>query len=243
MLKRQNLRKAFIILTFLLFPLIFSYASPYLIIVGASSGIINASFIIFLTLFVLSLFIGRAWCGYVCPAGGLQECLMLAQPKRAKGGKLYLIKYFIWVPWLCTITLFFIKAGGIKKIDFFLYIQNGISILGPIQLLIIYYAVVFVFTVLSLIAGKRASCHYLCWMAPFMIIGTNFARFLKIPTLHLKTDKTKCVGCKKCSERCPMSLDVKSMVESETMTNSECILCGECIDICPKKAIAYSYKR
>ena len=243
MVKRQNLRKAFIVLTFLLFPVIFSYASPYLIIVGASSGIINASFIIFLILFVFSLFFGRAWCGYVCPAGGLQECLMLAQPKKTKGGKLYLIKYFIWVPWLCTIAFFFIKAGGIKKIDFFFFIHNGISISGPIQLFIIYYTVVFVFTVLSLIAGKRASCHYLCWMAPFMIMGTKFAGLLKLPTLHLKTDKTKCISCKKCSERCPMSLDVKNMVESEKMTNSECILCGECVDICPKKAIIYSYNR
>ena len=40
-----------------------------------------------------------------------------------------------------------------------------------------------------------------------------------------------------------MSLDVKSMVEKEKMANSECILCGECIDVCPKKAITYSFKK
>ena len=40
-----------------------------------------------------------------------------------------------------------------------------------------------------------------------------------------------------------MSLDVKSMVEIGIMTNSECILCGECVDICHKKAIKYSFER
>ncbi len=40
-----------------------------------------------------------------------------------------------------------------------------------------------------------------------------------------------------------MSLDVKEMVQKENMKNAECILCGECVDTCPKKAIGYSMKR
>jgi len=243
MVKRQNLRKTLILLTFFLFPVTFSYASPYLIIISAASGVVNASFVIFSLLFLFSMFFGRGWCGYICSAGGLQECLIMAQPKKTKGGKLYLIKYFIWIPWLITILFLFIKAGGIKRIDFFININNGISISGPTFLIIIYYTVVSIFTVLSLFAGKRAGCHYLCWMAPFMVIGIKTAKILKIPTLHLKTNKTQCIGCNKCSEKCPMSLDVKDMVKNEKMINSECILCGECIDICSKKAITYSFKK
>jgi len=40
-----------------------------------------------------------------------------------------------------------------------------------------------------------------------------------------------------------MSLDVKAMVEAANMKNSECILCGECADICPKKTIKYTLKK
>ena len=241
MVKRQNIRKGMIILTFLLFPAIFSYASPFLIIWGASLGIISGSFIFFIFLFIFSLFFGRIWCGYVCPAGGLQECLILAQDKKAKGGKLNLIKYIIWIPWLCTIVFFFVNAGGIKTVDAFFHIPNGISISGPFWVIIVYFFVVMIFTVLSLFAGKRASCHYLCWMAPFMILGTKISRGINMPSLHIKTEKSKCNGCNRCSQKCPMSLDVKYMVENEKMTNSECIMCGECIDICSTKAIKYTF--
>ena len=76
-----------------------------------------------------------------------------------------------------------------------------------------------------------------------MVIGTKVADFLKTPKLHLKSNKDNCINCKRCSEKCPMSLDVNHMVINDKMKNTECILCGECIDICPKKAIAYSFKK
>ena len=240
--KRQNIRKALILITFLLFPVLIFYFSPYLIVIGALEGIVAGSMILFTLLFVLSLFLGKSPCGYFCPVGGLQECLMLANNKKAKGGKLNYIKYCLWIPWIISITLLFIHAGGFSKIDLFFHITNGVSLNEPFTYMI-YYGILLLVVILALTLGKRAFCHYVCWIAPFMILGTKMANWLKIPVLHLKADKAKCVGCKKCSEKCPMSLDVKRMVETEKMTNSECILCGECVDICHKKAITYSIKR
>jgi polyferredoxin len=80
-------------------------------------------------------------------------------------------------------------------------------------------------------------------MAPFMIIGMKVSDWLRLPRLSLKSDKSNCNGCNQCSKKCPMSLDVKTMVETSNMKNSECILCGECIDICPKKSIEYTFCR
>lgn len=240
MMKRQNVRKASLTIVFLIFPIIMFYFSPYLIILGASKGIVTGSVIMFTLQFVFSLFWGRSLCGYACPTGGLQECLALANGKKAKGGKLNWIKYFIWVPWICSIVIFFIRAGGFSEVAFLYHTTNGISISQPFTY-IIYYGVILLFVILSLTAGVRASCHYVCWMAPFMVIGTKVSNWLKIPALHLKSNKAQCIGCRKCSEKCPMSLSVKEMVQSEDMRNSECILCGECVDICPKKAIAYKF--
>jgi len=238
--KRQRIRKAICIGAFLLFPIIIFYFSPYIIVVGAASGVITGSFIMFSLLFVFSLIFGRSLCGYICPVGGLQECLLLVSDKKAKGGRRNIIKYCLWVPWIIAIAVLFIRAGGVSRVDFFFFISNGVSLSEPYSY-VIYFGIVLLVVILALVAGKRAVCHYVCWMAPFMVIGTKLSDLLRIPKLHLESDKDKCNGCKMCSRICPMSLDVKDMVDSGNMKNTECILCGECVDSCTKKAINYSY--
>jgi len=240
-LKRQNIRKALGIIAFLMFPVVIFYFSPYLIVIGAARGVVAGSFIIFSIQFIISLFLGRWLCGYACPVGGLQECLMLANNKKAKGGARNIIKYCLWVPWLTAIVILFVRAGGIKEVDFFYHTQFGVSLYAPFTYAI-YYGVILVIVVPALIMGKRAFCHYVCWMAPFMIVGTKVSGLLKIPRLRMKAIKNNCIGCGKCSDKCPMSLAVQKMVESESIKSAECILCGECVDTCPKKAIRYSFR-
>ena len=40
-----------------------------------------------------------------------------------------------------------------------------------------------------------------------------------------------------------MSLGVDAMVQAGAMENSECILCGSCVDTCPQEAIRYAFGR
>jgi NAD-dependent dihydropyrimidine dehydrogenase PreA subunit len=79
-------------------------------------------------------------------------------------------------------------------------------------------------------------------MAPFVILGTKLADALRLPSLSLRADASACSGCKGCDARCPMGLPVSSMVFGGAMRHAECILCGECVDGCPSKAIAFSWK-
>ena len=68
---RQRIRKTTLLISLLLFPIIMWYFSPYLIINAAMEHVINGSFIVFTAMLVFSMFFGRVWCGYLCPAGGL----------------------------------------------------------------------------------------------------------------------------------------------------------------------------
>lgn len=238
-MKRQNLRKGIIVLSFFLFPITLYYFSPYLIILGASEGVLSGSFIVFIGMFILSLFFGRAFCGWFCPAGGAQECMMLASNKKAKGGKLNYIKYAIWLPWILTIVLLLITAKNSIRTDFFYQTTKGISVANPMAYFI-YYAVLFLIVILSLTSGRRSFCHYVCWMAPFMVIGTRIKQYLRYPSLGLKADKGNCIRCGQCTKKCPMSIEVEKQVEMGSMNNTECILCGECVDICPKSVIKFS---
>ena len=72
-LPRQRFRKALVILAFLSFPITMNYLSPYVIIDGAMNGIVNGSLVMFGLMFISSLFLGRLWCGWVCPAAGCRK--------------------------------------------------------------------------------------------------------------------------------------------------------------------------
>ena len=84
---RQRIRKATITVSFLLLPVVLNFLSPYVIIDGASRGVINGSLIVFGLQFTSALFLGRLWCGWVCPAGGLQEACFPINDRPARGGK------------------------------------------------------------------------------------------------------------------------------------------------------------
>jgi polyferredoxin len=105
----------------------------------------------------------------------------------------------------------------------------------------IYYIIVLLFLGLALAFGRRAGCHYVCWMAPFMIIGRKVRNLFKWPALRIKVDADKCTDCQNCTRECPMSLDVHAMVRKGSMENDECILCGTCIDVCPQHVKHYSF--
>jgi polyferredoxin len=243
---RQRVRKAIVILTFLAFPIIMNFFSPYVIIDGAANGILNGSAVVFGLMFVASLFLGRAWCGWVCPGGGMQEIVEPVNNRPVNGKKLNWIKWLIWIPWISLIIFLVMRAGGYHSVDLLLHTQNGISVAGspdrPILFAyIIYYIVIGLFVGLAIFVGRRAGCHTICWMAPFMIIGRWIGNRFGWPSLRLKADVSACADCKKCTSNCPMSLDVNAMVHAGKMENAECILCGTCVDNCAKKAIRYSF--
>ena len=93
----------------------------------------------------------------------------------------------------------------------------------------------------GLCCGRRAFCHTTCWIAPFMILGRKLRNALRWPSLKLNAVKENCIGYKKCTKSCPMSLDVNGMVQKEVMENIECILCGTCVDLYPEDVITYSF--
>lgn len=239
--KRQKFRKGIILFTFFLFPAIFYYLSPVLILQAGSEGVINGSFILFILLFISSLFLGRAYCGWVCPAAGCQEALFLSRDKKVTKGDY--IKWIIWVPWIGSIILLAIRSGGYSRIDFFYMTAHGLSI-GDIQGLITYLAVLLVLIVMpALIFGKRSFCHHLCWMAPFMIAGRKIRDIFSWPSLQLIAHPEICKHCHTCTEHCPMSLPVEEMVYEKVMENKECILCGTCIDNCKQGVIKYNWRK
>ena len=236
---RQKLRKTLLFVSFLLFPITIWYFSPYLIIQAASEHIMNGSFIVFAAMLILSIFFGRVWCGFFCPAGGLQECVQRINDKPAKQGKRDRIKYVIWIILIIAIIVTFVLGKNHVTIEPFYMTDHGISV-SSIYNYVIYYGVLLILVLPALIHGRRAACHYLCWMAPFMVIGSTIGRRLHLPQVHIEADREHCISCGKCNQACPMGLDVRQMTASGTHgVCTECIQCGACVEECPKKVLKY----
>ena len=237
-MRRQRTRKTLLLVSMLLFPVTLNYLSPYLIINGSFEGVLSGSAVLFGSQFVSALLFGRAFCGWLCPAGGLQDVCTGIQPKGIRRGMDWL-KYATWIPWLGAIAAGFVHAGGLARVDILYMTDHGISVSAPGNY-IVYLGVVFLIVILSLTLGKRALCHRVCWMAPFMILGTWLREKLRLPGLRLTANADLCVRCGACDKACPMSLPVQEMVQSGK-PSSECILCASCADACPKKALRVNW--
>src|SRR5450759_3619624 len=86
--KQQDTRKTILLVSLLLFPVTLNYFSPYLIINGAFEGVLTGSALIFLSMLVFSVLLGRFFCGYLCPADNIQEVWTGINAKPTKPGRL-----------------------------------------------------------------------------------------------------------------------------------------------------------
>ena len=146
----------------------------------------------------------------------------------------------IWVPWLVFFFYLLMQAGGVRGGDFFWQTTGGISV-ADLQGLIVYFSVVLIFLILAVVVGRRAACHTICWMAPFMILGRKIRNVVAWPSLRLTAAKENCIRCGSCTNSCQMSIEVEDLVQMNRLETQDCILCGSCVDVCPKGVIRYSF--
>lgn len=232
-MRRQNVRRLVLLVSLFLFPITIFYFSPVLVITGALEGVVAGSVIAFFLQFIFALVLSRAFCGWLCPTGCIQDLAASVNGRSAKLGWRRFIKYAIWAPWIASIMTCAWIAGGFTVVDPLYHIPGGISINSPLGLGI-YLAIIALFFIPNLFLGRRAGCHYLCWMAPFMVLGEKLGRLIHLPQLKVVAHPEACIGCGKCTKVCPMSLDVQGLLKAGSIADAECIQCAECVDACPK---------
>jgi ferredoxin-type protein NapH len=243
MTTRQKVRLTILFLMLITLPVTLNYFSVFLIIEGSAQGVMAFSFF-FWSLFILTaLFLGRAACGYVCSLGAYQETKDRMVPKKlARIKYLRVVKYILCVAWVGAIVYFAISAGGYKTIDLLYNTESGVSV-DSAQGWITYSIIVLVILLPVFFIGKRGFCQYFCPWGVLNITATKIKNFFRWPSLNLKPESDRCKQCKTCDNSCPMSLEPSKMVQSGSMDNTECILCGSCVDNCPNGAIKYSWRR
>ena len=239
---RQKIRLALVYLALLLFPVTLNFFSPYVSIDAAMTGLVSGSVFVFTGMFVSGLFLGRAWCGWLCPMAGMAEIGAQINKKPANVRRLTIVRYVIFAAWFSILTAVFVAAGGIKGFNPLHLTENFVSVDEPMKF-ITYYLVLFTFFALNLWLGKRGACHGICWMSPFMVGGYLAGRLVRLPQLRIKSDPARCSDCKTCSARCPMGVPVSEQAKAGVVRSLDCILCGQCVDACPNRVLSYGFKR
>ena len=209
----------------------------------ASSGA-RAPFLMLGIVMLFGLLLGRTICGYLCPVGLGQELLYKIKTPKLKKSRytrvLSYLKYVILIVFAVAVPLMYGLSGATPVPAFCKYIcpagtfgggvgllsnpanADQFDMLGP---LFTWKFALMAAIVVSCIFIFRAFCRFIC------PLGAIYGFFNKISLIGVKLDKNTCTDCGLCLAHCKM--DIKRVGDHE------CINCGECIDVCPAKAIRW----
>ena len=195
---------------------------------------------------ILALFgimLGRVICGFLCPTGLLQDLLYKIKTPKLKKNKITRIlsyfKYVLLIGLVIAVPLAFMlqntpvpafckylcPSGTLGGAILLLINPVNADMYGMLGGLFTWKFAVLVVILLASVFMYRPFCRFVC------PLGAIYGFFNKIALLGVKVEKDKCTDCGLCVAHCKM--DIKHVGDHE------CINCGECIKVCPTKAIVW----
>jgi Pyruvate/2-oxoacid:ferredoxin oxidoreductase delta subunit len=94
-------------------------------------------------------------------------------------------------------------------------------------------AVLIIVTILAL-AYRRFWCR-ICPMGALTALFSSFTPFKQIALTKLQKDETKCNKCGVCKRVCPTQATQVYEKKDGDVTESRCIICARCVEMCPQK--------
>lgn len=205
---------------------------------SASFGSFSGSLLILFGTVILTMFLGRFFCGFACSFGAMSDLLWFISKKTIKPkfrpsekldatlkylkyGILIFIFFGLWTFELVTIdsmsspwTIFgmFSSIGNFASAKYLLTIGGLLLLLIMIGSLLI----------------ERFFCRYLC------PLGAVFAIVSKVRFFHIRKNRDKCGSCRICTKSCSMGIP---LYKYDKVTSGECINCFACVENCPRKNV------
>ena len=187
-------------------------------------------------LLVGTILVGGAFCGWVCPFGGLQDLLTwvrqkLHLPELKVPAKLDKVLTYGRYVVLAGILYATIQTGKMWFADYDPY--RTIFSLG--WLFEFNWAAAWPAYVVSLaiLLGAffipRLWCRYLC------PLGGVISLVQRLSIFRIRRNVQTCIDCKKCDKVCP----AKITVSKKKSVTAECVSCLKCVEACPVKDTLY----
>jgi len=207
------------------------HVDPLLSISAALSGDVTPAPFLMLgaAMLVGSIALGRAFCGWICPLGLVQDLTSFGKRKK-------------WVPEALRYAKYVILVGGLLMPVLagwtFLEWLTPMSVLpralgpfwGPHDSLALGLLVFLVAVFFAAATEKRAWCRYVCPLGAILSVPASRK------AIGISVNEERCIKCLKCERSCTMGIiDIKG--QSGLRWDSECVLCLACRDACPTNAV------
>lgn len=191
-----------------------------------------SSVILLIGVVLTALLFRRAFCGYVCPLGAIQEFVGMigrklfgrqrpvvppAIDRFARYLKYAALVFFAVWSWQAAELVIrpydpWVAWMHLTSTELFAEFGIGAAILG--------------ISLVGSLVYERFFCKYLCPMGAFLGVMSPASVF------KIRRDETACTSCGSCDKACPVNLKVST---AETVNSPECINCNECVNVCPAK--------
>jgi polyferredoxin len=189
------------------------------------------SFIELITIMLITIVIGRFFCGWFCAFGAFNDFLYIISKNIFKvkfkvDRKLdAVLKYLKYVILLVIVVLCWTMGSTIFQSaspwDAFAQITTFPQVI---------YSFTFGFIILMLIAVgamfiERFFCRYLC------PLGAVFGVVSRVNIFKINKPKADCGKCRLCTNNCSMGLP---LYKADAVRGGECINCLKCVETCPR---------
>ncbi len=192
---------------------------------------------------VVTLLVGRVWCGWFCPLGAVLELF-------GRTGRFFRWQNLRRFKYVILFTILVMAAFGSLAFMYFEPITifvRGLTV--PLKPLLAYIgledkkefvwpqiswyliAIPFVLVLLLNIVERRFWCRYLCPLGALIGLGSKFSVFKRF------VNQKSCVQCGDCAAICTMG--AISSERDFTSDPAECIMCMDCAVPCRKTAITF----
>ncbi len=217
-------------------------------------GLLTA-LISFLLFFII---LNKAWCGYICPLGTIQDWLTLlrkrlgirfARYEESTFKKLKKVKYILLL-WLLIAPLLIANSiFGLPKLshDFF----PPFCIICPARTTLPLFTadtsqifidfsspIVLVMTSLGIIitgmflVGSFVKKRFFCLFCPMSALHYLFSR---LAILRLTKDGAKCTKCGNCFRVCDVNIvEIADDIFHKNIVQDDCMMCFKCVEACPE---------
>lgn len=228
--------------SFVLFPGLF--ISTFAGIKTVYTAILNGTFsiaqnagdlILVISMLLITAIMGRFFCGFLCSFGSMGDLfwflgtkLKLRRPKISQRADRLLkgLKYVILIGIVLLVwTLGLSILGGTANPWTIFGMYATLSGWADLSSLISIGALLLLLIIAGSMLIERFFCRYLCPLGAVFSIVSKFRLF------KIRKPVQNCGGCQACTKRCSMGIPLYGM---NVVSDSECIDCMNCVEICPR---------